>query len=368
MRDLTPIYRYAFAMRRYLVLVLILGAAFFGVGIGWGVWMKDKQAQQLAHSVPLRVLCAEKWLSNESLEKFSHRHNVRIQQWTYASPAEFLRQMANADGNVDVICASSFLVKSLVKSGWLKKMNFQDLPNAKLLGVDFSHLPFDREGEYTVPVYWNLFGFFGKGEPRTATWKQISQDKKMALWGEELNVLEFTGRLGLDVEKRLSEEEDSKAGKALDEELKRFVKSSVHFIKPAKDVDPASLLDHYEWVEMPLGRVAGLLAKDQSYGFWLPQDGAPVEMGVFAVGEKAAQPELAMKLINQLISSEEALGLHRRLNTGVVQSSLNSEDSVAPLERSDALRQFPLNRLQFPELNLEALPRFQKIYDQMVAN
>ena len=330
--------------------------------------MKNKQAEALAHSVPLRVLCAEKWLNSETLEKFSHRHNVRIQQWTYATPGEFLRQMANADGNVDVICASSFLVKSLVKSGWLKKMNYQELPNAKLLGVDFSHLPFDREGEYTVPAYWNLFGFFGKEDPKPMTWKQIAQDKKIALWGRELNVLEYTERMGLDVEKRLTEEENSKEGKALDEELKHFVKSSVHFIKPDEKADPAALLDHYEWVEVPLGRVAGILAKDQSYGFWLPQDGAPVEMGVYSVGEKSAQPELAMKLINVLISSEEAAALHERLHTGVVQSSLNNKDGVAPLEKTDALRQFPLNRLQFPELNLEAVPRFQKIYDQVMAN
>src|SRR5665213_1432365 len=168
-------------MKRYLVLVLISGAAFFGVGLGWGIWSKNKQAQDLAHSVPLRVLCAEKWLSNETLEKFSHKHNIRIQQWTYARPSEFLRQMANADGNVDVICASSLLVKSLVRSHWLKKSDFQALPNAKLLGVDFSHLPFDQEGQYTVPIFWNLYGFFGKGEPMNSTWKQIWQDKKVSL-------------------------------------------------------------------------------------------------------------------------------------------------------------------------------------------
>jgi spermidine/putrescine-binding protein len=354
-------------MKRYLVLMLIFGAVFFGVGITWGIWLKNKQAQELAHSVPLRVLCADKWLSNETLENFSKKHNVRIQQWTYSRPSEFLRQMANADGNVDVICTSSFLVKSLVHSGWLKKMDYQSLRNSKLIGVDFTHLPFDREGEYTMPVFWDLFGFFGKGEPLDSTWKQIWQNKKVAFWGEELNVLQLMNRLGLNVEQRLNEEEDSKAGKSLDEDIKRFEKASVHFIKP-EEVEKLGEMDSGKWSEVPLARVAGRLAKDNSYSFWLPQDGAAVEVGVFAVGEKSTQSELALQLINDLISTDEALALHGRLQTGVVHASLSGVESLAPLEKADALRHFPLNRLQFPELNVEALPRFRKIYDEAIVN
>src|SRR6266404_5366841 len=143
-------------MKRYLLWILLPGLLCFGVGLGWGLWSKSKQAQELAHSVPLRVLCAENWITNETLEKFSKQHNVRIQQWTYKSPSEFLRQMANADGNVDMICTSSLLLKSLVRSRWIKKADYQNLSNMKLLAVDFSHLPYDQKGEYSVPVFWNL--------------------------------------------------------------------------------------------------------------------------------------------------------------------------------------------------------------------
>jgi spermidine/putrescine-binding protein len=355
-------------MKRYLVLVLISGAVFFGIGLGWGMWSRKKQAQDLAHSVPLRVLCAENWISTEALEKFSKEHNVRVQQWTYSRPSEFLSQMANADGNVDVICASSLLVKSLVRSHWLKKMDFQDLPNSKLLGVDFSHLPFDQEGQYTVPIFWNLFGFFGKGGSQILTWKQILHEAKISLWDGELNVLELMNRQGLNVEQRLSDEDDSKAGKTLDEEMKRFAKGTVHFNK-SENLDPQSLLSgKATWNEVPLARVAAALAKDSSLSFWLPVDGATAELGVFAVGEKSAQPSLAMLLINELISSEEALALHRRLGAGSVHASLSGLDVLTPLEKAEALRQFPLNRIQFPDLNVEALPRFQKIYDQVIAN
>jgi spermidine/putrescine-binding protein len=356
-------------MKRYLLWILLPGLLCFIGGLGWGIWSKNKQAQELAHSVPLRVLCAENWLSNETLEKFSKQHNVRIQQWTYKSPSEFLRQMANADGNVDVICTSSLLLKSLVRSRWIKKSDYQSLSNMKLIAVDFSHLPFDQKGEYSVPVFWNLFGFFGKEEPSQAlTWKQIWASKKISLWGEELNVLELMNRLGLNVEQRLTEEEDSKAGKALDEEIKRFTKNTVHFIKPGlQPLDPSQILDKADWVEVPLARVASALATSDTYKFWLPQDGATVEVGVLAIGEKSQQSTLAMELINELLSNEEALALHSRVNAGVVHASLGNMSAIPALQKAEALRKFPLNRLQFPELNVEALPRFQKIYDEAIA-
>ncbi len=38
--------------------------------------------------------------------------------------------------------------------------------------------------------FWNLYGFFGKSVPlRESKWKQIAQNKRVALWGSELSVL-----------------------------------------------------------------------------------------------------------------------------------------------------------------------------------
>lgn len=355
-------------MNRYLLWILLPSLGFFAGGLGFGVWSKNRAKLELARSVPLRVLCAENWLSNDALERFSHEHNVRIQQWTYKSPSEFLRQMANADGNVDVICTSSLLLRSLVRSHWIKKMDYQALSNKKLISVDFSQLPYDPQNEYSVPLFWNVFGFFGRGEAPDMTWKQIWTAKKLALWGDELNVLELMNRLGVNIEQRLSEEENSKEGKALDEEIKRFTKNAVHFIKPQpRALDAEALLQKAEWAEVPVARVASMLAGDKELNFWLPSDGATVELGVLAIGEHAQQSGLAFNLINELLSTENAMGIHERINAGVVHASLENINSISDLQKPKALRKFPLNRLQFPDLNVEALPRFQKIYDEAVA-
>ncbi len=355
-------------MKIYSKYLLFLGTVFFCLGIAWGIWTDRKNARQLARAAPLRILCAEKWLSDNVLQKFSLDHHVRIQQWTYATPSEFVRQMANSEGKVDVICTSSLLVKSLERSHWLKKMNFQSLSNLKLLAVDFARLPYDPEFDYSVPLFWNLYGFFGKHEaPSSSTWKQTLHDHKVSLWGDELNVLQILGRFGVKMEEHL-EEEEGKAQKAFQEELKHFTQSLAHVLKPGSAAATAEVLvAGADWVELPVARVAQWLGSGSLYHFWLPDDGATLDVGVLGVGENATQPELAMSLINELLTTEAALETHQHVGGGVVHASLSNLNTILPFEKPQALRQFPLNRLQFPDLSVEVLPHFQKIYDETLA-
>ncbi len=77
---------------------------FFAIGLAW-VRGYTNVRSTIWKRVGRSASCvAENWLSEDVLERFSREHNVRIQQWTYSRPSEFLRQMANADSNVDVIC------------------------------------------------------------------------------------------------------------------------------------------------------------------------------------------------------------------------------------------------------------------------
>jgi spermidine/putrescine transport system substrate-binding protein len=339
-------------VRSYITLALPFLIAFFVSGIAWGMWSAKKQRRALAEAAPLRV----------------REHNVPVQLYTYSRPSEFLRQMANSDGRIDVICTSSLLLKSLVQSHWIQKTDYSQLSNLQLISVDFLHLPFDPNSEYSVPLFWNLYGFFGKSAAApssAATWKQTWQTKRVTLWGEELNILFAMSRSGVKVQEDLLEE----GNKSLENDIHQFAARAAHILQPnPAPIVAEALVANTDWIMLPLGRVARLLGANSPYRFWLPEDGAAVEAGLLAIGSKADQPALAKELINELISTEHALEAHRRLGGGVVHSTLNSMSSIAPLQRAEALRSFPLNRFSFPDLSIEALPRFQKIYDETFAS
>lgn len=326
------------------------------------MWSQQRTRHQLATATPLRVLCAENWISEAVLTKFSRENNVPLEYYTYNRPSELLRQMANSDGKIDVVCTSSLLLKSLIQSHWIQKVDFEDVANIQLVSVDFRHLPFDPAGEYSVPLFWNLYGFFGKTETQQAkTWKQTWSSKRVTLWGEELNLLHVMNRLGMKVEENLERENV----KGIESEIHQFASKASDILPPDFAVGSAeAMMSKADWILLPLAKVARLVGENSPYRFWLPEDGGAVEVGLLAVGAKSTQPELAKKLIGQLISTEHVLEVQRRLGSGVVNTTLNNLSSIAPLQRPEALRQFPLNRFEFPDVSVESLPRFQKIYDE----
>lgn len=331
----------------------------FAAGLAWGFWSHKRQQRSISQNPPLRVLCAENWLPDAVLKEFSAKHKVSIQQFTYADPSEFLRQMANADGKIDLVCTSSLLLKSLVASQWIKKFDYGSLENSKYISVDFLHLPYDPDSQYSVPIYWNLYGFFGKGEGQSASWKQTLQSKKVSLWGDDLNVLNMLSQSGVRIEERLQDSES----KSLESDLRKFMQSIAQIYEPTSNAIAAeSITSKVDWIQIPLSHVARLVGETSPYKFWLPTDGGTIEVGLYAVGAKSEHPETALKLINHLIASEEALDLHKRLGGGVVHMSLNHLDSIAPLQKAEALRRFPLTRYTFPDLSVDAIPRFQKFF------
>ncbi len=349
-------------MNKFTRFIAYSAAAFFTVGIGWGLWSQRARQIQMNQATPLRVLCAENWISEKALQAFSIEHNIPVQLWTYARPSEFLRQMANSDSKVDVLCTSSMLIKSLIQSHWIKKSELGDLPNLQQVSVDFRQLPYDPGNEYSVPVLWNLYGFFALRQNATAEkWKKTWTTKQISLWGEEVGLLNAMKRFGVKIEEQLEQEEN----KGLDERVLEFSARAAKILRPQNTpLTAEAALGSSDILEVPLSHVAQLLEGDSPYTFWLPEDGGSMDVGILAIGARSEQPQLAKALINSLLSTENALQMHKRLGTGVVHASLNNENSIAQMQKAQTLRKFPLTRLNFPEVNVEALPRFQKIYDQ----
>lgn len=341
--------------------ILLISSLCFVAGVAWSLWSEHKQRLQMSRATPLRVLCHETWLTEARLKEFSHIHQIPIQHWTYSNPSEFLRQMANADGKIDVVCTSSMLLRSLVQSRWVKKENYFNLSNARHLSVDFLHLPYDPQAEYSVPLFWNLYGIFGKRDLSSASWKQTLSSNKLSFWGDELNILHLLSRLGVRIEERIQDKEN----RLMEREVRQFFNSTAQVLQPGtKTISAEALMARSDLSQLPVAQVARLLGEKSPYSFSLPTDGGMVDVGLLAIGEKAGRPELARQLIDHLISTEHAHEVHQRLGAGVVHSTLNHMASIAPLQRSDALRSFPLTRFSFPDVSLDAVPRFQKIFNE----
>lgn len=346
-------------MRKHNRLIGVIVIVGFLIGLGWGLWRGHVRSAHRPHEVPLRVLCAENWLSPDVLEDFSKRHAIHVQLFTYSRPSEFLRQMANSDGKVDVICTSSYLLRSLVRSHWIKAVDYLKLGNVHAVSVDFLHLPFDAQTKYGVPLFWDLYGLWGKPTDLSKGLKATAGERKVAVWGDEMNLLDLLSRWGVQLDERIEQEEV----KELQGDVRSFSRAFHKVIPPqVSSEDLKQVFATEDWTQAPLSRVAALLGPNSN--FVLPLDGGSMELGLLAIGSQAVQPELAMELINELMSTKHAMEIHQRLGKGVVHKTLDNVETIPAMLRPSGLRLFPLTRLNFPDLSVEYLPLFEKIYNE----
>lgn len=328
----------------------IVLATFF-IGVGWGVWRNHLHRRQMQAATPLRVLCGENWLSPNRLDDFSERHHVPIQLYTYARPTELLSQLANVDGKIDVLCVSSFLVRSLAHARWIKTGVYQDLPQTRNLHVDFVHLPFDPKAEYGLPLFWNLHGLYGSGENVSL---KTAAHAGIVLFAEPLSLLDLLALNGVRIEEHLEQE----TTRGFTEGARAFLKGAARLEWPS--APSADLLGKAAWAAVPLARVAGLI--DEKHRFELPDEGGALEIGLLTVGERAPNPELALKLVDELLKPEAAMETHRRLKAGLVHRTFENVETLSVWVRPQALRRFPLTKLRFPDVNVEAIPPFGKVF------
>lgn len=337
--------------------VFILGALIFGA-LAWF----NHAGRNVKPPRPLRVLCAEGWLSETQLNQFSKRASRRIDLYTYAKPTEFLRQMANSDGKIDVICTSSWLLPSLLRNHWVRRMNYLDMPKTKSLSVDFLHLPYDPDVNYSVPLFWNLYVWLGESQSSEPSLKSALKSQKLAIWGEELNVLQLFLHSGLRTEERLGDEDS----KSLGADFRAFLKSTGQIWNPDLHAETAGeMLDGASWIQLPLARAQAYLTP--KYHFKLPTDGGAMELGLLAVGAKSEEPRLAQELINDLLEVSDLKALSQRLQVATtLKSELVAKKDLNEWLRPEALRLFPLDRLRFPDVKMEILPRFEPTFEHEV--
>lgn len=338
-------------------LIISIVAAFFVLGLGWGFLSARFGGTSNGELI---VLCPKTWLPPEITEDLSHRLKVRVVQLDFDSWSSFVRLLANTQGKADVICFHSFVARDLIQSHFLDKSQFKTMSRFRHVSVDFSKLPFDPEFDYTAPLFWGVNGFVVK-DVQPTTWKTAwpALGHKMSLLYPDLELLSRMKQSGLD----LRDEEENESSKKLDVFVQGFLRSLADL--SAGHVDPTeSELAKYQYIQLSSGPAALFLKNHPDWKYWLPSDGVSLWFGMAGVGEHSRFKVQAREFINELLKPERALALHKVLHNSVVQSALDSDDHVLPMQKARYIREIPLDRVRFPDLSLEILPRWERLISE----
>lgn len=333
------------------------------MGIAWSR-LHPALSKLFQQDKTLKILCDEAWIPQDLLEEYAERTGLSFQFFTYARPSEFVRQIANAGANFDVICFHSSVAQSLIKGGVLKKINPRDLSNFEQVSVDFHNLPFDKNFEYSIPFAWNVFGFLVKTIPKEMPWKDrwITSAKRIELWPYELDI--FFTLLQSGWESR--EWTDETQTKKFSEYLKRFSSAAHGWVNPEHvEQSLVNLGPDLEMVQVPSGRAADILKERKDLQYWIPADGVNVAIQLLGQGAESRHQKEGFALVDWLMDGAQALRIQKYAHNSVVQPALNTIDQLLPLQKSSLIRDIPVNHLKFTDIELDAIPRFEKLFREV---
>lgn len=331
---------------------------FFALGLGWGVWSNHVSA---AARGELIVLCPKSWLPPETTEQISRRIKARVVQLDFDSWSEFVRLAANTQGKADVICFHSFIARDLIQGQFLDKAQFKNLSHFSDVSVDFLKLPFDPDFDFSAPLFWGVNGFVVK-DVQPTTWKSAwpTQGHKMSLLYPDPELLWRMSQSGLDMP---DDDEGDDTSKKMDNFVQTFFKTLSDVSSNRPDPTPEDLAK-FQFIQLSSGPAALFLKNHSDWKYWLPSDGVSLWFGMAGIGAQSRFKAQARDFIDELLRPERALALHKILNHGVVQGSLDGDERILPMQKAKYFREIPLDRVRFPNLTLEILPRWERLVSE----
>jgi spermidine/putrescine transport system substrate-binding protein len=144
----------------------------------------------------LRLFNFPDYLDPALAREFRERYGVRIvQDYFDTNEAMMARLRAGAPGTFDLVVASDYAVSMLAESGLLAPLDPALLPNRANLHPDFTGLPYDPDGRYSVPYQWGTTGIgIRVDRVGAATDAEI---EALATWGVLFDPARTVGRFAL---------------------------------------------------------------------------------------------------------------------------------------------------------------------------
>lgn len=101
---------------------------------------------------------AEDFEVDDLIAGFEEEYGVSVTLSEYESNEAMLQQVEAGGAPYDLVVPSDYMVSLMADSGLLVELNKDAIPNLSNLDPTFTNLPFDPEGNYSVPYQWGTTG------------------------------------------------------------------------------------------------------------------------------------------------------------------------------------------------------------------
>ena len=128
-------------MKKALVSLLVLAA---GLGVARG---------------ELRLFNWADYIPEDVVAAFEKRYDARVIIDTFEAPEAMLAKLqAGGDAEYDVVVPPDYYVLEMARTGLIRELDHQKLPNLKNLAPEFQNPAYDPQNRHSIPYQWGTTG------------------------------------------------------------------------------------------------------------------------------------------------------------------------------------------------------------------
>lgn len=106
----------------------------------------------------LHIFHWSEYIDPEIYTQFEEEFGVSIVEDNFASNEDLLAKLQAGGSGYDIIVPSDYMVAIMINQGMLAELDKSNIPNLDNLDSKFTGLPFDPDGNYSVPYQWGTTG------------------------------------------------------------------------------------------------------------------------------------------------------------------------------------------------------------------
>lgn len=293
----------------------IFTALFLSLGAFASVTVEDESyyARFKDSKITLNVYNWGEYISDGSegsmdiIKEFEDISGINVNYTTYETNEDLYAKLSSSNSRYDIIIPSDYMIARMIDEDMLEEINFENIPNIKLIDSQYLKTDFDPDGKYSVPYTWGTVGvIYNKkyvDEADIGSWDLLWNEKYS---GKILMFSNSRDAFGIALKKlgySLNTTDETEIRKAADE------------LKKQKPLVQAYVMDRvFDKMEGESAYVATYYAGDcltmmeanPNLGFYYPEEGYNIFIDSVCIPKGSQNKEAAEAFINFLCETEVA--------------------------------------------------------------
>ena len=304
---------------------------------------------------------------DESLnDEFTAKTGIKVVYDYFDTNEALYALLKGGSAEYDVIFPSDYMIERMINEDMLAKIDYEKLPNYANIDDKFKDLPYDPQGQYSVPYLWGILGIIYNttmvDEP-VDSWDILWDEKysgdilmignqrdaiavALKRLGFSMNTTDETELLG--AENELKKQKDLLQAYVMDQSYNKMEGNS------------AALCLYYS------GDALAMMENNPDLSFAVPEEGSNYYMDSMCIPKNAKNMDEAHEYINFMLEAESGLR-----NSEEVYGSTPNKETFKLLDPDSQASEFmyPSDEVLAKSEMYSALPEdTYKLYDEIWKN